>query len=95
MAKHRATKVDKQLRIAQFVRMISHGHVNSELLEFARREEWRLGQPIHPPEEGPLRRLGRHLIFELTKRRDAEAILRVVLDEDVSAWGSAVRSLYL
>jgi len=31
----RATKVDKQLRIAQFVRMISHGHVNSELVAFA------------------------------------------------------------
>ena len=35
MAKHRATKVDKQLRIAQFVRMISQGAVNSELMRYA------------------------------------------------------------
>ena len=34
----RATKVDKQLRIAQFVRMISHGHVNSELVAYAATE---------------------------------------------------------
>ena len=34
----RATKVDKQLRIAQFVRMISQGAVNSELVAFAGKE---------------------------------------------------------
>ena len=34
----RATKVDKQLRIAQFVRMISSGAVNSELVAYADRE---------------------------------------------------------
>ena len=34
----RATKVDKQLRIAQFVRMISQGAVNSELVDYAQRE---------------------------------------------------------
>lgn len=38
MAKGRATKVDKQVRIAQLVRLISNGAVTSELLEFARRE---------------------------------------------------------
>ena len=38
MANKRATKVDKQLRIAQFVRMISNGAVNSELVNFAERE---------------------------------------------------------
>ena len=37
----RATKLDKELRIAEFVRMISHGAVNSELLEHAR-DEWGL-----------------------------------------------------
>lgn len=41
MAKHRATKVDKQLRIAQFVRMISHGYANSELVAYAD-SEWGL-----------------------------------------------------
>ena len=35
------------------------------------------------------------MIFELTKRRDAEAVLRVVLDVAVPVWGSVVRSLYL
>ena len=34
----RATKLEKQLRIAQFVRMISHGHVNSELVAYAATE---------------------------------------------------------
>ena len=38
MAKKRATKVDKQLRIAQFVRMISNGCVNSQLLQHAAKE---------------------------------------------------------
>ena len=35
----RATKIDKHLRVAQFVRMISHGCVNSQLLEYAD-QEW-------------------------------------------------------
>ena len=39
----RATKVDKQLRIAQFVRMISRGHVNSQLRQFAA-DEWGLSE---------------------------------------------------
>ena len=34
----RATKLEKQLRIAQFVRMISHGYVNSELVAYAATE---------------------------------------------------------
>ena len=38
MAKHLATKVDKQLRIAQFVRMISQCAVNSELRQIAAKE---------------------------------------------------------
>ena len=41
MAKHRATKLDKQRRIAQFVRMISQGAVNSELMRYAA-VEWGL-----------------------------------------------------
>ena len=39
----RATKVDKQLRIAEFVRMISSGCVNSQLIQFAS-DEWGLGE---------------------------------------------------
>ena len=39
----RATKVDKQLRIAQFVRMISRGYANSELVQYAS-SEWGLGE---------------------------------------------------
>ena len=39
----RATKLDKQFRIAEFVRMISHGHVNSQLVQFAA-EEWGLSE---------------------------------------------------
>lgn len=39
----RATKVDKQMRIAEFVRMISCGHVNSQLIQFAA-NEWGLSE---------------------------------------------------
>ena len=39
----RATKVDKHLRIAQFVRMISNGAVNSELYRYAACE-WGLSE---------------------------------------------------
>ena len=39
----RATKVDKHLRIAQFVRMISSGCVNSELMQYAA-SEWGLSE---------------------------------------------------
>ena len=31
----RATKLDKQFRVAEFVRMISCGHVNSQLVAYA------------------------------------------------------------
>ena len=41
----RATKIDKHLRVAQFVRMISNGAVNSELVDFAERE-WGLKRTI-------------------------------------------------
>jgi phosphoribosyl-ATP pyrophosphohydrolase len=34
----RATKIDKHLRVAQFVRMISNGCVNSQLLAHAEKE---------------------------------------------------------
>ena len=34
----RATKLDRQFRIATFVQMLSRGHVNSELVDFAERE---------------------------------------------------------
>ena len=34
----RATKIDKHLRVAQFVRMISNGAVNSEMTAYADRE---------------------------------------------------------
>ena len=36
---NRATKVDKQLRIAKLIRLISNGAVTSELVEYMRREE--------------------------------------------------------
>jgi len=39
----RATKVDKQLRIAQFVRLISNGAVTSDLVGYAR-DNWGLGR---------------------------------------------------
>ena len=39
----RATKLDKQLRIAQFVRMISQGAVNSQLRQYAA-DEWGLSE---------------------------------------------------
>ena len=35
----RATKIDKQVRIAQFVQMISRGFVNSQLIQHAA-DEW-------------------------------------------------------
>ena len=41
MTAKRATKLDKQFRIAEFVRMISRGHVNSQLREHAA-NEWGL-----------------------------------------------------
>ena len=41
MTAKRATKLDKQFRIAEFVRMISCGHVNSQLREHAA-NEWGL-----------------------------------------------------
>ena len=43
MTKHRATKVDKQIRIAQLIRLISNGAVTSELVQFAARE-WGVGR---------------------------------------------------
>ena len=44
MTAKRATKLDKQFRIAEFVRMISHhGHVNSQLVQFAA-DEWGLSE---------------------------------------------------
>ena len=43
MAKGRATKVDKHLRVAQLVRLISNGAVTSELIGFAR-DNWGLGR---------------------------------------------------
>ena len=43
MTKHRATKVDKQIRIAQLIRLISDGAVTSELVQFAARE-WGVGR---------------------------------------------------
>lgn len=39
MAEKRATKVEKQVRIAKLIRLISNGAVTSELVEFMRREE--------------------------------------------------------
>ena len=39
----RATKLDKQLRVAEFVRMISRGHVNSQLIQHAA-AEWGVGE---------------------------------------------------
>jgi hypothetical protein len=41
MAQKRATKVDKALRIAQIVRLISNGAVTSELVRFAA-SEWQV-----------------------------------------------------
>ena len=42
MTAKRATKLDKQFRIAEFVRMISRGHVNSQLREQFAANEWGL-----------------------------------------------------
>ena len=36
----RATKLDKQFRIAEFVRMLSRGYVNSQLIQHAAEAEW-------------------------------------------------------
>ena len=41
----RATKLEKHIRIAEFVRMLSRGYVNSQLLEHAERE-WGVGKTI-------------------------------------------------
>ncbi len=39
----RATKLDKQFRIAEFVRMLSRGYVNSQLIQHAA-DEWGVGE---------------------------------------------------
>ena len=39
----KCTQIDKQLRIARFVRLISNGAVNSELIQYAA-TEWGLGE---------------------------------------------------
>jgi hypothetical protein len=43
MATHRASKVEKEQRIAQIVRLISNGAVTSELVQFASKE-WGVGR---------------------------------------------------
>jgi len=43
MTAKRATKLDKQFRIAEFVRMISRGYVNSQMREHAA-TEWGLSE---------------------------------------------------
>ena len=41
----RATKLDKQFRIAEFVRMLSRGYVNSQLVAYAE-AEWGLKETM-------------------------------------------------
>ena len=43
MAGKRATKLEKHFRIAEFVRLLSRGYVNSQLIQFAS-DEWGVGE---------------------------------------------------